>query len=208
MDAPISLDDPDSWSAVVEAANPAAVLVAIHSRMGPQLCQWMSAEDVWQETLLRAWSKRASFTWQGTPSFRRWLLSIAEHCIEDHRDHFRAGKRDAAKTRRLDPGSADGSSAGGFELASSTTPSRLAAAAEQARAMQAALASLASEVRDVVSLRLFEELTIAEIAARLQLGESAVRHRFRSGAEVYRNRLRTIAQSSGHAEPPSPPVAG
>lgn len=194
MEEPLSLDDPDTWSSVIQAANPAALLVAIRSRMGTALAELATPDDIWQETLLCAWRQRGSFRWQGTPAFRRWLLSIAEHCVEDCRDHFKAGKRDAARTRRWTGGGSDDGALP--EPWASTTPSRVAAARELAAAMQGALESLPDQLREVVRLRLFDELTIEEIAARLQLGESAVRHRFRRGAETYRDRLRALITTS------------
>jgi RNA polymerase sigma factor (sigma-70 family) len=194
MTEAFSLDDPDDWSTAVQSANPAGLLVAIRLRMGPALAQQVSEEDIWQEALLRAWRTRASFTWQGMPAFRRWLLAIAEHTISDHRDHFQAKKRAANRTQPL----ASGGSEGGLEPWGSTTPSRLASERERARLMAEALTALDDEVRDVVQMRLFEELPIAEIAARLQIGESAVRHRFRKGAEAYARRLRVLESTSGH----------
>lgn len=191
-----SLDDPDSWSAAVQGANPASLLVAIRLRMGPALAQHISEEDIWQEALLRAWRTRTSFTWQGMPAFRRWLLAIAEHTIGDHRDHFQAKKRAVQRTQPL----AGGGSDAGHEPWSSTTPSRLASERERAGLMAEALAALDDEVRDVVRMRLFEELPIAEIAAHLQIGESAVRHRFRKGAEAYARRLRALESTSGHGK--------
>ena len=55
--------------------------------------------------------------------------------------------------------------------------------------MRGALANLPDDVRDVVRLRLFEQLPVDEIAQRLNLGPAAVRHRFRKGAELYQQRL-------------------
>lgn len=198
-----SLHDADAWSAAVQAANPAALLVAIRLRMGPALAQHVGEEDIWQETLLRAWRTRQSFDWQGMPAFRRWLLAIAEHTIGDHRDHFLAQKRAVNRTQPL----ADGSDPAGHEPWSSTTPSRLASERERARLMAEALATLDDEVRDVVRLRLFDELSLEEIAAQLQLGISGVRHRFRKGAEAYARRLRVLESTSGHGGRPAGPAA-
>ena len=55
--------------------------------------------------------------------------------------------------------------------------------------MRDALAALPVDVCEVVRLRLFEQLQIDEIAERLQIGPSAVRHRFRRGAELYKAAL-------------------
>lgn len=189
----------------MDATNPASMLVAIRSRMGTELQRSLTPEDVWQETLLKAWQARGSFTWAGAPSFRRWLLTIADHCIADHRDRSHASKRDIAKTRPLaDHGARDASAQAPQhgEPWSSTTPSRLAVASEQARLIAKALEALPDELREVVRLRLFEDLLIDEIAGRLGIGESAVRHRFRRGAELYRSQLRELLRSTtfGDAE--------
>jgi RNA polymerase sigma-70 factor (ECF subfamily) len=188
-----NLDDPAVWTHLVEAANPAALMVAIGTRMGSELRARLSEEDIWQEALLKAWSARRSFEWQDTPSFRRWLLRIAENCIGDHRDYELAGKRDMRRNDRLalrsGSSSDDGASAPGFEPWGSTTPSRLASEKERAERMRAALEALPEEHREIVRLRLFEDLLLEEIAERLQIGISAVRHRFRKGSELYRRRL-------------------
>jgi RNA polymerase sigma-70 factor (ECF subfamily) len=193
MDPAPDLDDPAVWTHLIEAANPASLLIAIESRMGAELRQRLSAEDIWQETLLKAWNGRSGFTWQDTPSFRRWLLRIAENCIGDHRDYERAGKRDMRRNGSLpvqSGSSSDGGSAGpSFEPWGSTTPSRIASQKERAEKMRAALEGLPEDVREVVRLRLFEDLMLEEIAEKLGLGISAVRHRFRKGSELYRRRL-------------------
>lgn len=204
---PLASDDPEVWSSLVAAANPASILVAIAYRMGPQLRQRLGAEDVFQETLLKAWRARKDVQWQGAPSFRRWLISIAERCIEDQRDREYAQKRDAHRsvsmTSALDATSGEPSGAGGLDPWSSTTPSRIAEERERMRAMEAALDGLPGELREVVRLRLFEDLLVEEVAVRLGLGESAVRHRFRKGAELYRELLRRRlgASSTGGRAP-------
>ena len=76
--------------------------------------------------------------------------------------------------------------------------------------MEQALRSLPDEMRDVVRLRLFDDLPIAEIATSLGIGESAVRHRFRAGAEIYRVRVRPLLEASsvnGRVTSPDKPHA-
>jgi RNA polymerase sigma-70 factor (ECF subfamily) len=83
-------------------------------------------------------------------------------------------------------------------LIDSTTPSRLVVYREQAAAMQAAMNELPEDVRDVIRLRLVEQLTLETIAQVLGLGVAAVRHRFRKGAELYRTRLRSSLSGFSH----------
>ena len=194
MSNPLASDDPEIWNGLISSVHPDSILVVIGYRMGPELRRHLSAEDVLQETLLKAWRGRKDFTWQGTSSFRRWLLRIAERCVEDQRDRSQAQKRATTKTTTLarsgPDANASSSDGGGLEPWTSTTPSRMADARERAEAMERSLEELPDDVREVVRLRIFEDLQIDEIAGRLGMGESAVRHRFRKGAALYRERLR------------------
>ncbi len=70
---------------------------------------------------------------------------------------------------------------------------------ERADAMREALDALPPELSDVVRLRLFDQLSLEEIAQRLDLGVSAVCHRFRKGADIYRKRLKAVLTSRSHA---------
>lgn len=176
------------------------MLVLIGGRMSTELRAELAPEDVWQEALLRAWRGRERFEWRGLESFRRWLLKIAERCIWDAADRAKAQKRGGGG-RALAIGATSSSESAGspalssFPLLGSTTPSRIAVHREQSLAMQEALASLSEELREVVRLRLFEELSCEEVAERLRLGVSAVKHRFRKGGALYRERLDHLLSS-------------
>ena len=199
MQNPLASDDPDLWAQLVEAVNPASLLVAIAARLGPEMKRSLSPEDILQDTLVKAWRARATLEWQGLASFRRWLLVVAEHCIEDERDRARAAKRGGERPR----GALSGPAA--IEPWSSTTPSRIAEARERRCAMESALAALPDDLRELVRLRLFEDLSLTEVSERLGLGLGATRHRFRKGAELYRLRLRAAL---GRSESAPPDAAG
>lgn len=194
-------DDVDARAAFdrqVEEAGPSSLLVVISDRMGALLRRRMTPADVWQEALLNAWRDRDRFQSQGPGSFRRWLLQIIDHRIHDLIDHEGAAKRgagtDAVSVSR------EASDAGSSRklpapFLTSTTPSRIASAREEAELMQTALKELPSDLQEVVRLRLFEDLEMSEIATRLGLGVEGVRHRFRKGAEIYHGRLRELLAS-------------
>lgn len=180
------------WTRAVDAAVPASLLVVIASRLG-SLEREFSAEDILQESLLRAWRCRVSLRWQGYRAFRSWLLTICDHVIADARDRAHAAKRGGGRVS-------------GFEFlqnepAGSTTPSRIASFREHAELMRSALADLPDDLREVVRLRIFEQIELLEIAERVRLPLSTVQHRVRRGAALYQTRLRSLLALSSIAAP-------
>lgn len=190
-----------SWIESLDRVATPTFLALIAMRMSESLRSRMTVEDIWQETLLQAWKSRASFVWRGQRSFRRWLLEIASNRIRD------AADRESAACRRggvelaalLTPGSAPSRESGELEFpfGGSTTPSRVASLRERSEAMAAALEDLPEELRSVVRLRLFEDLSMDEVASSLGIGLSAAKHRFRLGSEAYRRRLRVHLKQHG-----------
>jgi len=192
---PLLTEDPIVWDRLIEAVNPASVLVVIEMRMNPAIKRRVAPEDIWQDTLLHVWRDRDKCTWQGLRRFRSWVLKVAENRIRDAVTKERALKRGGGTTElslSALGGSGTSSTSRPFPgPVGSTTPSRVAIHREQAVAMRAALASLPTDMREVVRLRLFEQLGMGEIAGKLKIGESAARHRFRKGAELYQRQLLT-----------------
>lgn len=180
------------WESLVQEIGPATLLAVIQNRMSPLLRSRLAPEDLFQDALLQAWRDRNSFQWQGLRSFRAWLLTIIDHRLRDVADYETAQKRGGGRNPvSLNRGASDTSSADAIPpaLAASTTPSRLAIYREQAVAMERALRSLPDELRDVVRLRLWEQREMRDIAEMLGIGVEAVRHRFRKGAMLYREKL-------------------
>ena len=204
MEMPLSLEarlrrgDAQTWDELVEAVGPAAMLVRIERRMGDALRRKLTAEDVWQDTLLHAWRDRERHEWRGVVSFRRWLLQIAENRIRDTLDRDGALKRSADCVRSSGAGSGDngGSQPSSFgDPSASTTPSRDAVHREQAELMRSALEQVPALQREVVWRRVFEEQSLEQIAAAMQLTQAAVKHRLRKGSAIYCERLRALLGS-------------
>lgn len=186
---PLLDDSPETWDRLVEALVPSTLIVAIRHRMGRALRERVTAEDIWQETLLHVWRDRARCEWRGLASFRRWVLGVAENRIRNEVDRQGARRRGEGVTplalegpgsRRVPP------------PVSSTTPSRVASYVEEATLMRLALEGLPVELRDVVRMRYFEERSVDEVAEALRLGPSAVKHRFRKGAALYHERIEEL----------------
>ncbi len=205
-------DSPAAWDGLIEAVGPASLLVVIESRMSAALRRQSTPEDVLQDALMHAWRDRATCEWRGLKSFRSWLLTIIDHRICEASDREGAVKRGGGRppVRFHHPGEGTGSGSD-WGPAGSTTPSRIAIYREQCEAMRAALASLPDEYREVVRLRLYEQLSLEQIAERLGIGLYAARHRFRKGGDIYFERLRaeftsrslplpTMSAPDGHGE--------
>ncbi|MBS0195270.1 MAG: RNA polymerase sigma factor [Planctomycetes bacterium] len=181
---------PAAWDALVAAARPAALLVAIEHRMSDSLRAHTTPEDVLQDALLRAWRDRAGFEWRGVRAFRAWLLTIIDHRIKDLVSARNTLKRGGGRIGVSLDAPADDTSAGvPHAVLVSTTPSRIALYREQAACMREALAQVHPDLRDVVRLRLFEQASPDRIASELGIGVAAVRHRLRRGAEEYESAL-------------------
>jgi RNA polymerase sigma-70 factor (ECF subfamily) len=126
------------------------------------------AEDVVQETLIRAWKSRDEL--KDSAAVRPWLFTIAR------REHARLYERKRLPTIDIDDAEALGDPA----LASDGDAALLD--------LRRAIMRLPDEYREPLVLQVLGGLTTAEIAAELQLTQAAVLTRlFRA-----RNRLRTL----------------
>ncbi|MEK6642509.1 MAG: sigma-70 family RNA polymerase sigma factor [Planctomycetota bacterium] len=185
---PLQSDSPRAWDELIEAVGPASLLVVIESRMSAALRRQITPEDILQDALLHAWRDREKCEWRGVHGFRSWLLSIIDNRIREAADRQSALKRGGGKAPLpIHHTSGSGSDWG---PAGSTTPSRVAIYREQCDAMRAALETVPEEFREVLRLRLYEQLSLEQIAERLEIGLYASRHRFRKGSEIYYERLR------------------
>ncbi len=205
---PLNTDSAKAWEELIESVGPAGLLVVIERRMSASLRRRLAAEDLLQETLMHAWRDRKAVQWRGLRSFRAWLLTIADNRIRDAATRESALKRGGDSPAiafsamppesHSDPGipSADA-------LVDSATPSWIAAHKEHAGAIREALDRVPAELRDVIYLRLLEQHSAEETAARLGITPSAVRYRLRKGTEIYRNYLRAAIGSRTRATIPS-----
>jgi len=146
----------------------------IEARLGPALRAREEPMDLVQETYLAAHRAFAGFDPGDRPAdvaFRAWICRIAEHCICARADHHGAAKRtppaEAARVSRI------------VQSASARNPGPLTAAgqADASARLLAALDALPPDQREVVLLRQFEDLSLAEIAQRTDASESTVRRR-------------------------------
>lgn len=67
--------DRDAFDELVEGAR-SRLEALIRSRLGPSLDKSLEVEDVFQETVLRAFHGIDRFEWRGDDSLFRWLSGI------------------------------------------------------------------------------------------------------------------------------------
>lgn len=111
------------------------------------------AEDVAQETMLRAWRGRAGF--RGESSERGWLLAIAGNVVRDHR---------RMRSRRVSETPAE---AAPDAAQPGSDPAERAVHAEAIEHLLAALEALPEHHREMFLLRERDGLSYKEIAAVL-----------------------------------------
>lgn len=129
-------------------------------------------QDVWQKVI----AARAS--WRPEAAFSTWLFKIAHNRLNDH---WRA-----LKHRPPAPGDADERTA---RVPDPHTPERTLSEFEQRRRLQLAMAELPDEQREVLLLRLEQELSLEEIGRITGVGRETVKSRLRYAMDKLRARL-------------------
>ncbi len=137
------------------------------------------AEDVAQDVWLQVWVSLATFT--GSAAFSTWLSRVAVNAAVSH---GRRTSREQARVGRL--------SRQPEVTAGPVTPSSHEAAelAEQARVVRSAVAGLEPDLRSVLVLREFENLSYGEIGEVLGLSEPTVRGRLSRARRTMATELR------------------
>lgn len=118
------------------------------------------AEDITQETFIKAWEAIGSYKRTGAP-FAAWLIAIARNLIIDH---YRARK----KLVPLDEG---------IEIKNdpNTNPEAIAEANINSTIVRSAILKLKEEKQKVIMMRFIDGFSYTEIAAVLNKTEGAVR---------------------------------
>lgn len=143
------------------------------SRISADLQGLLRAEDVLHQTLVRAARMVSSFEPHHAGSFRAWLRTIADNLLKD------AEKRRRRERRAGDPlpGRAGSSIAVLMDrlAGDGTTPSGQVQRRDATRCMQAALASLPAEQREVLERYYLKEQSLDQIAEAMDRTRDAVR---------------------------------
>jgi RNA polymerase sigma-70 factor (ECF subfamily) len=153
-------------------------MVAFH--LDRRLAARIDPSDVVQEALADAARELSDYLRRRPVPFYPWLRQLArDRLVELQRRHVQAGKR---SVRREEPGLLELPDESAVELASrladlGSSPSARVVRDELCRRVQSALARLEERDREVLVLRHLEELSVADAAAVLGVGEGAFKSR-------------------------------
>jgi len=140
---------------------------------------WDQAEDLAQETLLKAWEKRHSF--DGRAGVRTWVFAVARnHWLDRLR---RARVRPREQPMSLEP-----------TTNPQDSPPAVAGRGELADAIDRAVARLPEAQREALALRESEGLTFSEIGELLGVPPATVKSRVRYALGKLADELKPFAR--------------
>jgi RNA polymerase sigma-70 factor (ECF subfamily) len=141
----------------------------VHVRLSAEVRARESSADVVQSVCRDLLAERGRFDFRGEERFRAWLFTTALNKIRDKHRFHRGALRDV---RREDEAVSDPDVLLARNL---LTPSQDAVAAETARGLSEALASLSEDHREVITLARVVGLPHRVIAEVMERSEEAVR---------------------------------
>ena len=178
------LDASDETLMLAYAAGDAAAFEQLYARHRGKLYRYLQrqlrdnavADELFQDVWQRVIAARSG--WKPDAGFATWLYTIAHHRLGDH---WRS-----LKHRPSAPADADERMA---RVADPDTPERVLSEFERRRQLQLALDDLPEEQREVLLLRLEQELTLEEIGDITGVGRETVKSRLRYAMDKLRARL-------------------
>jgi RNA polymerase sigma-70 factor (ECF subfamily) len=167
--------DPEQFGAMLEQYRPRLRrMVAL--RLDPRLHGRIDPSDVIQETYLEASARLAEYVQKPPMPFFLWLRFLAgQKLVTLHRHHLGRQMRDARREVSLYRGRLPEASSAALAaqlLGHEARPSEAAIRAELKIRLQEALNSMDPLDREILALRHFEQLSLAETAQVLNLTES------------------------------------
>lgn len=135
------------------------LLVFVRARLSGPMRAKIEPEDVLQDAYVAALKSFEEFEYSDDGAFLRWMCRIIDNRLRDAHDYFTAQKRQAVSVPKSAP----------------TGPVTAFGKAEDRRKMEAALAKLSDEHRDVLLLRYFEGMSADEVGQRMNRSAGAIR---------------------------------
>lgn len=161
----------------------------VAARLDRRLSSRVDPSDVVQETLGKAARELDDYLARPPLPFYPWLRRIAwERLVDLHRRHMRADRRSVVREHSAGWPLPDHSALALIDRIADrgTSPSRRLVREEDRRRIRGALDDLPDRDREVLVMRYLEQLSGAEIAAVLGIGEGAVKMRLLRALERLR----------------------
>jgi RNA polymerase sigma-70 factor (ECF subfamily) len=154
----------------------------VELRLDRRLLARIDASDVIQEAHVEAVGRLEEYLSEPTYPLFLWLrLIVGERLLKLHRHHLGTQMRDAGLEVSIYRGALPEASSAALAaqlLGKHTSPTQAAVRAERMMRLQEALNTLDAMDREVLSLRHFEELSLAETALSLGIEEPAAAKRY------------------------------
>jgi RNA polymerase sigma-70 factor, ECF subfamily len=196
--------DRDGWGRLLEQHRD-RLRRMLGLRLDPRLQGRVDASDVLQETYLEASARLPEYLRNPTMPFFLWLRFLAgQKLVTLHRHHLGAQMRDAGREVSLYRGRLPETSSAALAaqlLGHDTRPSEAAVRAELKIRLQEALNSMDALDREVLALRHFEQLSLAETAELLGLTESGASRRHLRALKRLKEVLRQMPGGLGDLLP-------
>jgi RNA polymerase sigma-70 factor, ECF subfamily len=144
----------------------------IRSVLGPLLRGKVEVEDLLQVTLLEAYQAIGQFRGPKDSSFRSWLLTIAQHVVQEQGRRLQAKKAiQAHEVPFAKQVGTDGREWGGRGEAladSGPSPSEMLRGKERLERIKSAIRSLSRDHRRVLIFLFIDRLPVREVARRIE----------------------------------------
>lgn len=154
----------------------------VELRLDRRLQARIDASDVIQDAYVDVVRRLDEYLREPKYPLFLWLrLIVGERLLKLHRHHLGTQMRDAGLEVSIYRGALPAASSAALAaqlLGKHTSPTQAAVRAERLLRLQEALNTLDPMDREVLSLRHFEEMTLAETALSLQIEESAAAKRY------------------------------
>jgi RNA polymerase sigma factor (sigma-70 family) len=166
--------DPDALNRILERNLP-FIQGLVRKRLGAHLRARAETVDFMQDAMMEFLRYGPRFLLASEAHFRALMAKVVENVIRDRHDRFSAGRRDRRREQPLPERSVLGLD----PMARSVTrPSQAAQRSEEEGWVRLALELLEPEDRQCIQLRVFEDLSFAEMGERLGVQEDAARMRY------------------------------
>jgi RNA polymerase sigma-70 factor (ECF subfamily) len=154
----------------------------IRLRLDPALASRLDASDVVQDVLLEASRRLEDYLRNPAMPFHLWLRHLAkDHIIDSHRRHRKARRRSLDREQaRVPSGLADHSSLEFLDpfIDRELTPASAAIRQEMQCRLGEAITQLDEQDREVILMRVQEQLSNQEVATALGMSEPAAAMRY------------------------------